>query len=126
MDGPTKSSAGVRAYAVEDNSGASLYVFGTISQFHKPRVYVDKADLEEAGELLRQFEAKRDARRRDPDGGPSISAQCEECGAWSGFPASQDGTPPIHMQHLGRWRLRSMQDSSPRRMTWLIKLMRFI
>lgn len=48
-------SAGVRAYAVEDNSGASLYVFGTISQFHKPQVYVDKADLEEAGELLRQF-----------------------------------------------------------------------
>ena len=46
-------SGGVRAYAVEDNCGASLYVFGTISQFHKPQVYVDKTDLEEAGELLR-------------------------------------------------------------------------
>ena len=85
-------SGGVRAYAVEDNCGASLYVFGTISQFHKPQVFVDKADLEEAGELLRQFEAKRNARRRDLDGAQSITSQCEECGATSGFPASQDGT----------------------------------
>ena len=85
-------SGGVRAYAVEDNSGASLYVFGTISQFHKPQVFVDKADLEEAGELLRQFEDKRDARRKDLDGGPSITSQCEECGTTSDFPVSQDGT----------------------------------
>ena len=85
-------SGGVRAFAVEDNSGASLYVFGTISQFHKPQVFVDKADLEEAGELLRQFEAKRDARRRDFDGGPSVTSQCEECGATSVFPVAQDST----------------------------------
>ena len=85
-------SGGVRAYAVEDNSGASIYVFGTISQFHKPQVFVDKADLEEAGELLRQFEDKRDARRKDLDGGPSITSQCEECGTTSEFPVSQDGT----------------------------------
>jgi hypothetical protein len=85
-------SGGVRAYAVEDNSGASIYFFGTISQFHKPQVFVDKADLEEAGELLRQFEANRDARRKELDGGPSITSQCEECGTISDFPLSQDGT----------------------------------
>ncbi len=85
-------SRGVRAYAVEDNCGASLWVFGTISQFHKPQVFVDKADLEEAGELLRQFEAKRDTRRRDLDSDQSISSQCEECGATSNFHSSQDGT----------------------------------
>ena len=78
-------SCGVRAFAVEDNSGASLYVFRTISQFHKPQVFVDKADLEEAGELLQQFEDKRDARRSDLDGTPSITSQCEECGVTSDF-----------------------------------------
>ena len=28
-------SNGIHAYAVEDNSGVSLFAFGTISQFHK-------------------------------------------------------------------------------------------
>ena len=85
-------SDGVRAYAVEDNSGVSIYAFGTLSQFHNPQVFVDRADLEAAGELLRQFEAKRDASRRDLADTPPISSKCEVCGTVSDFPASQDGT----------------------------------
>ena len=38
-------SNGVASYAVEDNSGASLFAFGTISQFHKPQVFVDNTDM---------------------------------------------------------------------------------
>ena len=85
-------SNGVRAYAVEDNSGVSLFAFGTISQFHKPQIFVGKADMERAGDLLRQFESQRDARRREVDGAPRITSECEECGVASEFPASQDGT----------------------------------
>ena len=83
---------GVRAYAVEDNSGVGLYTFGTISQFHKPQVFVDKSELESAVELLRQFEARRDRRCTELDNSPPIESACEECGATSEFPASQDGT----------------------------------
>ena len=85
-------SHGVRSYAVEDNSGVSLFAFGTISQFHKPQVFVNRADLQKAGELLRQFEIQRDRRRADLDDAPPITSECEECGAASDFPASQDGT----------------------------------
>lgn len=85
-------SNGIRAHVVEDNSGVSLFAFGTISQFHKPQVFVDKADVDRAGELLRQFETQRDQRRRELNDSTPITSECEECGASSEFPASQDGT----------------------------------
>ena len=46
----------IPALAVEDQSGASLWAFGTISQFHNPQVWIDKTNEEAARELLRQFE----------------------------------------------------------------------
>lgn len=85
-------SNGIRAYAVEDNSGASLFAFGAISQFHNPQVFVDKTDIDRAGDVLRQFELQRDQRRKDLDGAPPIVSECEECGVASEFPASQNGT----------------------------------
>src|SRR5690554_2420118 len=74
-------SNGVQAYAVEDNSGVSLFAFGTLSQFHKPKVFVDKVDLERAGELLRHFEQQRQERRQSLADAPAIESECEECGA---------------------------------------------
>ena len=85
-------SNGIHAYAVEDNSGVSLFAFGTISQFHKPQVFVDKPDIERAGELLRQFEEQRDERSKKLDNAAPITSECDECGASSEFPASQGGT----------------------------------
>ena len=85
-------SHGIRAYAVEDNSGVNLFMFGTVSQLHKPQVFVDKADLKPAGDLLRQFEEQRNRRRSELNDLPPIQSRCEECRAESGFPASQDGT----------------------------------
>jgi hypothetical protein len=85
-------SNGIRAYAVEDNSGVSLYGFGTISQFHKPQVFVDKCDLDRAIDLLRQFEQRRQAQRKKADDAPPIISDCEQCGESTRFPASQDGT----------------------------------
>lgn len=83
---------GVVAYAVEDYSGASLFAFGAISQFHKPQVYIDKSDTDRASELLRQFEDQRVKRRQEIDEAPPITSTCEECGQASEFPASQNGT----------------------------------
>jgi len=85
-------SNGVASYAVEDNSGASLFAFGTISQFHKPQVFVDNTDMDRARTLMREFEATRNKHRKRVDAAAPINAECEECGATSEFPASQDGT----------------------------------
>ena len=85
-------SHGIQSHVVEDNSGVSLFAFGTLSQFHKPQVYVDKSDLEKATELVRQFEGQRDQRRAASDDAAPIDSECEECGVISQFPATQDGT----------------------------------
>ena len=86
------TSNGVAAHAIEDNSGVSLFVFGTISQFHKPQVFIERSDTEKAAELLQQFEAKQHARKQQLANAPAITSECEECGTTSDFPASQDGT----------------------------------
>ncbi len=85
-------SNGVRAYAVEDHSGAGLFAFGMVNPIHKPQVFVDKRDLGSTGDLLREYETQRDQRRQELDNKPPISAECEDCGVSSEFPASQDGT----------------------------------
>ena len=85
-------SNGIRSYAVEDNSGASLFAFGTISQFHKPQVFVERSHLERAKELLQQFERQRHERRKDLENADPVTSECEDCGESSEFPASQDGT----------------------------------
>ena len=85
-------SNGVRAYAVEDHSGVSLFAFGTLSQFHKPQVFVDEVDLPVAAGLLREFESQEDRKAKKKGDRPPIQSECEECGSTSEFPASQDGT----------------------------------
>ena len=82
----------VPAYAIEDQSGASLWMFGTITQFHKPKVYVDKSNMEVALQLVRQFEDLQQKRRKPGTGAEQVAVRCEECGASTMFPASQSGT----------------------------------
>ena len=55
-------SHGVKSFAVEDNSGTGLFAFGTVSQIHKPQVFVSKSDLSVAGDLIEEFESQRSSR----------------------------------------------------------------
>ena len=57
---------GVPAQAVEDQSGVSLWAFGTISQFHKPKIWVDQASVVQAAELIRTYEEQK--RQLPPPG----------------------------------------------------------
>lgn len=83
---------GVQAYAVEDQSGVSIWGFGTISQYHKPNIWVDEMTRQKAAALIREFEQIKRARR-DPARGPAeIQVQCERCGEATFFPRSLDGT----------------------------------
>jgi len=85
-------SEGIPAYAVEDQSGASLWMLGTISQFHRPKVWVGRADADAATQAIEQFEKRQRELRAAGTGATEIEVRCEECGAISMFPASQNKT----------------------------------
>jgi len=83
---------GIPAHAVEDQSGVSLWAFGTISQFHKPNVWIDKSTTEMAAQLIRQFEESKQKRDNPGVSTGEIHVECEECGKTTIFPDTLDGT----------------------------------
>jgi putative signal transducing protein len=83
---------GIPAYAVEDQSGVSLWMFGTISQFHQPNVWVDKSTAEKAIALVRQFEENKRKREHPDTSIGTIPVACEECGKTTMFPDALNGT----------------------------------
>jgi len=93
---------GVPAYAVEDQSGVSLWALGTISQFHKPNIWVDESAIQEAADLIRDFEEKKRSRSTAVEGIGDIQVLCEDCGKPTSFPSSLDGTTQ-ECQHCGAY-----------------------
>ena len=83
---------GVPAHAVEDQSGVSLWMFGTISQFHKPNIWVDESTVQHAADLIRAYEEKKRARNHPGQSSSQIPVICEGCGKTTTFPNSLDGT----------------------------------
>ncbi len=83
---------GVPAYAVEDQSGASLFSFGILHQFHKPKIWVDEVMFDQAAKRLQDFEEKNRTRNALQKGSEDINAVCEECGKTTAFAYSLDGT----------------------------------
>lgn len=85
-------SKGIPAFAVEDQSAVSLWMFGTISQFHRPKIWVEKSTAEEASRWILEFEASQRQQRNPAMGNGEIQAVCEECGATTTFPISLNGS----------------------------------
>src|SRR3954469_10273263 len=74
------TSNGIAAHAVEDQSGVSLWALGTISQFHKPKVWIDESSAENAALLMQAFGAKkRQSTSLSKDLG-EIETTCHKCG----------------------------------------------
>jgi hypothetical protein len=82
----------IEAYADEDQSGVSLWSFGTFSQFHQPNVWIDKSTAEQARLLVDQFEAKKRTRDKPVTHQGDIEVECEECGKISRFPDGLNGS----------------------------------
>ncbi|PQO45748.1 putative signal transducing protein [Blastopirellula marina] len=95
-------TSGISAHTVEDQSGVSLWAFGTISQFHKPNIWVDESTAQQAADLIRDFEEQRKARNTPVDGAGEIQVSCEDCGKTTSFPSSLDGTTQV-CQHCGAY-----------------------
>ncbi len=86
------SANGIPAHAVEDQSGVSLWAFGTLSQFHQPNIWVDESERVAAAELIREFEEKQRERATPVEATGEIQVICEACGKTTWFPNSQNGT----------------------------------
>ena len=85
-------SNGIEAYVSEDETGVSLWAFGTINQFHRPDVWVDESSADRARGLIGEFEQKQRDRENAQPGTGQIDAVCESCGKSSKYPDSMKGT----------------------------------
>jgi hypothetical protein len=83
-------TAGVEAAVIEDESRAGAWSLGLLSQIHRPKVYVDSADVDRARPLLAAYE-QRQRREETVGDGPLIHVVCEECRRTTTFPASLRG-----------------------------------
>lgn len=83
-------NAGVDAAVIEDESRAGAWSLGLLSQIHRPKVYVDAADVDQARLLIAAYE-QRQRRDPPPGDGPLIHVVCEECRRTTTFPAALRG-----------------------------------
>lgn len=81
--------AGVPAEFEEDEPQAGLG-FGSTSDAHAPKVWIETTDDEKAQPIVAEYE-RHLALRRKPADGP-ITVVCEDCGKSSVFPPDQNGT----------------------------------
>jgi len=84
--------AGIDAFVVEDVSQVGLWVGGTISEIHKPQVWIERADIERATPLLTEYDRSRAERANAVAAGGTVAAACDECGESSEFPVEQSGS----------------------------------
>lgn len=85
-------SKDIPAYVVEDQTGVSLWVFGTNSAFHQPQIFVDEADQKRAALVILEFEANQRKRAEPENTSTEIEAVCEKCKKVTIFPGSLNGT----------------------------------
>jgi hypothetical protein len=91
--------AGIEAVVIEDVSQVGVWLGGTISEIHKPQVWIERENIERARPVLTEYD-RRSAQRRLAKGTPTadgnpISVICEKCGQQADFPKAQNGTVQI-------------------------------
>lgn len=87
------NDAGIVAMVIEDLSYVGAVSWGGLSaELHKPQVWIERADSDRAKVILDEYESRAIARRKPATGGEPIRVICEECGAASDFPSTQNGT----------------------------------
>ena len=88
--------AEIDAVVIEDVSQVGVWLGGTVSEIHKPQVWIERADIERARPVLTDYDRRnadrRAAERGEGEIGPPVEVVCEECGKRSEFPATQTGT----------------------------------
>jgi hypothetical protein len=90
------NQSGIEAHIMEDLSLAGLWIGGTVPGIHKPQVWVEKTQADQAFVLIRDFE-KTQNERRNPAAEvdltkTTINEVCEDCGEINAFPGTMTGT----------------------------------
>jgi hypothetical protein len=88
--------SGIEAHSTADLSLIGSWWGGKLPGFHRPQVWIDRSEIEQATPLLKDFEGRsihRNARTKtsDADAAP-IEIVCESCDRRTSFPASQKGS----------------------------------
>jgi hypothetical protein len=88
------TDAGIEAYFMADDPTTAGTALGLMPQIHKPRVWVDRQDVERAQPLLLEHERRVQERRegRDQREGEPVVVTCDRCGERAAFPPEQRGT----------------------------------
>ena len=87
-------SHGIEAFVIEDNSLVGSWMFGMLPEIHTPQVWIDRANVDRAAQLLSEYERhklERDATRQS-DKSTTIAVTCEDCGKSCTFASSLKGT----------------------------------
>jgi endogenous inhibitor of DNA gyrase (YacG/DUF329 family) len=88
---------GIEAYATFDESAVGHWMFGSLPEIHKPQVWIDRSNVDQARPLLMKFEQRQRLHSMPAKGsadreGDKIAVICEECGKTSYFGGSKNGT----------------------------------
>ncbi len=81
------TATGIDAFAVDDMSPGGMYSLGTLSELHRPQVFVDKSRADDAAKFLDEYETRSesaDTNRYCYHCGMLCSEdglKCSECGA---------------------------------------------
>jgi len=91
------AEAGVKAGVTEDVSLVGVFHGGALPGLHKPQVWVSRADLERAEQILAEYDRQLVERRRaafeplQPEQTIAIG-MCDKCGQRTPFPAKLLGS----------------------------------
>ena len=85
-------SSGIEAHSVDDATPVGAWMGGLIPEIHKPQVWVDRADVPRARQVVEDFETRAAEQRQRSGDAPDVSVVCEECGKTASFSASQLGS----------------------------------
>ena len=87
-------SEGIAAFASEDNSLVGNWTLGRLPEIHRPEVWISRADVDRAAELLTRFEQSKNERLAERHAGSNgmIEAMCENCERGSMFPVALIGS----------------------------------
>ena len=86
------TASGIPAHAVDDHTAIGGLLFGMPGRVQMPQVFVDKSTVEQASQLLVEYEKTARSRNLPAKSGAEISAQCEDCGTTTMYPSELDGT----------------------------------
>ncbi len=89
--------SGIEAAAIDDVSQVGWWIGGLASQLYRPKVWIERTDIERARLILEEYERQASERRAadrslDLSTGERIPVTCEACGIQSEFPAAQKGS----------------------------------